>query len=61
MKTPFLEIVSKPDNLPILVMVPGILGLLTYWWFRARRNDRLLNSGGVEAVKRDMQGPKVMQ
>ncbi len=58
MKTPFLEIVSKPDNLPILVMVPGILGLLTYWWFRARRNDRLLNSGGVEAVKRDMQGPE---
>lgn len=58
MKTSFVEIVSKPDNLPILLMIPGILGLLTYWWFAARRNDRLLESGGVDAVRRDMEGPR---
>ncbi len=57
MKTSFLEILLKPDNLPILAMIPAVLGLLAYWWFVARRNDRLLESGGLEAVQGDMQGP----
>lgn len=57
MKTSFLEVLLKPDNIPILAMIPAILGLLAYWWFVARRNDRLLESGGLEAVQSDMQGP----
>jgi len=56
-KTSFAEVLSKPDNLPILVMIPFVFGLLVFWWFAARRNDRLLDSGGLDAVRRDMEGP----
>jgi len=52
-----MDILLKPDNLPILVMVPGIFALLVYWWRTARSNDRVLMKGGVDAVADDMQAP----
>jgi hypothetical protein len=47
----------KPDNLPLAIMVPAMIMLFALWWRVARRNDRLLREGGVEAVKAAMDGP----
>jgi len=52
-----LQIISKPDNLPIVAMLPGTLVLTLLWWRAARRNDRRLAAGGVEAVAEAMAGP----
>ena len=54
---PFVTILGKPDNLPIVLMVVGFGGLLAWWWRTARRNDRLLADGGEEALIADMNGP----
>ena len=48
---------SKPDNLPIVLMIAGFGILLAWWWRTARRNDRILESGGEEALARAMDGP----
>ncbi|MBI2374834.1 MAG: cytochrome C [Deltaproteobacteria bacterium] len=54
---PLLEILHKPDNLPIVLMVFGF-GFVLVWWVRtARRHDRLLAEEGESAVKREMDGP----
>lgn len=43
---PVWEVLSKPDNLPILIML-GLVGFFTYWSFSmARRNDRLKRETG---------------
>ena len=54
---PFVTILGKPDNLPIVLMVFGFGALLAWWWRQARRNDRLLADGGEDAVLADMSGP----
>jgi hypothetical protein len=55
-KTTFWEVVSRPDYLPIVALLPG-LAILFCWWLReARRNDALEMEGGLEAVADDMRG-----
>jgi len=57
MKTGFWEEALRPDYLPLLPLVPGIV-FLFFWWLReARRNDRLEREGGLRAVAEAMRGP----
>lgn len=51
-----LQILSRPDNLPLVVLLPGTLALLGLWWRVARRNDRVLGEGGEAALSRQMEG-----
>jgi hypothetical protein len=49
------EIVSKPDNIPIVFMLV-LVGYFTWLSFtEARRNDRLIGEGRKEQVLRRMQ------
>ncbi len=50
------HILSRPDNLPIVVMLPATALLLLFWWHAARRNDRRLERGGIKEVARAMEG-----
>jgi hypothetical protein len=53
---PLLEIVGKPDNAFVLVMMPLFAALLAVSLRAARANDRLLAEGGEEAVRSRMDG-----
>jgi hypothetical protein len=46
----------RPDNLPLLGMVPLLVLLVALWWRIARRHDRLLEAGGERAVREEMEG-----
>ncbi len=50
----FLEILAKPDNLPIAAMVLGLAYLLWVWARQARRNDELIRSGRKKEIGREM-------
>ena len=52
-----LKILLKPDNLPMVALLPGMIVLLALWWRVARRNDRLVQQGGEERVAEAMAGP----
>jgi len=52
------EILTRPDNIPVLLMVPATIVLVILWWRAARTNDRLLEEGGLEAVQRRMEGTR---
>lgn len=54
---PLLHILGKPDNVPIVLMVPLFVAMLVHWWRSARRHDRLLAEGGEAAVRKDLDGP----
>lgn len=50
----FIEILTKPDNIPIVGMM-FILGGATWWAFRqAISNDRHLANGEPERIIEDM-------
>ena len=50
----FLKILTKPDNIPIAVMLVIVIAL-TIWVLRdALRNDRLIAEGKFDEVKRLM-------
>ena len=51
---PFLEILTKPDNLPIVGMVLGLAFLLLVWGRQARRNDRLIAEGRKDEIGPEM-------
>ncbi len=55
---PFLKILTKPDNIPVLLMVPATLVLLVMWRRAASTNDRLLEDGGIDAVRDHMEGTR---
>lgn len=57
MKIPFWEVVFRPDNLPILFLMPAFLVAFVLWWRAARKNDDLEAEGGLEAVADAMRGP----
>jgi hypothetical protein len=51
----FLEILTKPDNIPIVGM---LLLVLFFTWIalkQALRNDQLLAEGKLEEIREDMQ------
>jgi hypothetical protein len=51
----FLEILTKPDNIPIAGMMVLVL-FFTYVGFKqARRNDQLIAEGRRDEVLKDMQ------
>jgi hypothetical protein len=51
----FVEILTKPDNIPIAGMMFLVL-FFTYVAFReARRNDELIEQGRKDEIPRDMQ------
>lgn len=50
----FVEILSKPDNLPIVGMVVALAFLLGVWARQARRNDRLLRAGRADEIAKEM-------
>jgi hypothetical protein len=52
-----VAILTKPDNIPILLMFPLFAAFTLFWWFEARRNDRLAERGDAE-VMRVMEGPR---
>ena len=54
----FVDIVSQPDNIPILLMLPATVLLLILWWRVARRNDQILDEGGEEKLLEHMEGAR---
>ena len=55
---PLIKNLVKPDNIPLVAMVPATIVLLIMWWRVARRNDRILEKGGEEALAEDMEGAR---
>jgi len=53
-----VAILTKPDNIPILAMVPVTIGLVFLWRKAALTNDRLIDEGGIEAVRAHMEGAR---
>ena len=53
-----LEILLKPDNIPVAAMVPATIVLLALWWRVARRNDRILARGGERELAKHMEGTR---
>jgi hypothetical protein len=46
----FLEILTKPDNIPIAAMIPIVL-FYTWWAMsEARKNDKLIDEGREDEV-----------
>ena len=56
MKTTFWDVVARPDYLPIVALLPGMVVLFAWWLREALRNDALEERGGLEAVADDMRG-----
>lgn len=51
----FMAILSKPDNIPIILMV-GLVGFFSWLSLsEARKNDRLIEEGRRDEVLRRMQ------
>ena len=51
----FLAILTKPDNIPIVLMV-GLVGFFTWMSLsEARKNDKLIEEGRRDEVLRRMQ------
>ena len=50
----FLWILTRPDNVPIVAMVFGVIFLLWVWWKQARRNDALIDAGRKEDIGEEM-------
>lgn len=51
----FSAILTKPDNIPIVMMV-GLVGFFTWMSFsEARKNDKLIEEGRRDEVLRRMQ------
>ena len=54
----FLQILTKPDNIPIvfmLVLVPFFTYMIPLYFKQALRNDRLIEEGRMDDVLREMQ------
>jgi len=49
-----LEILTAPDNIPILGMLIAIITCLCLSFKQALKNDRLLQEGGLERVYEEM-------
>ena len=57
MSRSFWTELERPDNLPVVVLLPA-LALVFGWWLRvARRNDRQIEVEGLDALARTMRGP----
>jgi hypothetical protein len=54
----FLSILSKPDNIPVALMVPLCIVLIALWWRAARTSDRILEEEGPEALRAHMEGAR---
>lgn len=52
----FLSILSKPDSIPVALMVPLSVVLLAMWWRAAHTSDRILEEDGQEALQAYMEG-----
>ena len=50
----FLWILTRPDNVPIVAMVFGVIYLLWVWWKQARRNDQLIDEGKKDDIGEEM-------
>ncbi len=51
----FLEIVTKPDNIPIVFMLFLVLFFTWVGFKQAIRNDRLIEQGREDEVLKEMQ------
>ena len=51
----FIEIMLKPDNIPIIGMLFLVLWFTYLGFKQARRNDELIAQGREDEVLRDMQ------
>ncbi len=51
-----LKILSKSDNIPIILMVPACIVLLWLWWRAARTNDEVLEKSGIDGLITHMEG-----
>jgi hypothetical protein len=57
MKTDFIDVLLRPDNLPVLLLLPTF-GILFLWWrWHAMRNDARIDEKGLSAVADAMRGP----
>jgi len=52
----FVSILSKPDSIPVALMVPLSIVLLAMWWRAAHTSDRILENDGEEALQAYMEG-----
>ena len=50
----FLEILTKPDNIPIAFMLPLVIFFVWLSIYQGRRNDRLIREGKKDDVYDDM-------
>lgn len=50
----FLDILTMPDNIPIVAMLGAVVGLLWVWLRQALKHDKLLEKGGEAAVAEEM-------
>jgi hypothetical protein len=51
----FLEVLTKPDNIPIVGMMVLVLYFTWIGFKQALRNDRLIEQGREDEVLREMQ------
>ena len=50
----FLEILTKPDNIPIAGMAVAIVFVLGVWFRQARRHDKLIRDGKKDQIIEEM-------
>ncbi len=50
----FLEILTKPDNIPIAGMAVVMVFVLGVWWRQARRHDALIRAGKKDEIIKEM-------
>jgi len=50
----FIEILSKPDNIPIVGMILALVFFLWLWLRQALRHDRLIREGRKEEIVDEM-------
>jgi len=53
-----LTTLSRPDNIPILAMVPATIVLFILWLRVARRNDTIREQAGMDGLQAHMEGPR---